>query len=943
MGVEGGQVTRADFALLPDLDPPVGAIRGRVVGEDGLPIVGAYVFWAPLAIAGTLPPSDLGVPENPEDLTIAPPPTVMRTDQNGEYLIRPLIPGRYVVIAWALGYDCADHVASVPASGTAICDFRLRPEEPIEPGFIRGQVCDRETGEPIAGAWVFYGPTVADHIDPAWGDVLDNQIPHVRTNENGVFEIGPIRPGLWHLRFQAEGYHPAHETLEVGPGQTVEVKVHLEPFIPPDPGWIHGQVVDGATGIGLAGAFVFYGPLFDNGVIPEWWNETDPANVPHVRTDENGFYEIPNLRPQLYYLLAKAPGYLPEYRQAPVEPGHGTEANFELFPEARDPGVIEGNVSDGHSGQGIPLAKVYYLPLLHPSIVIDEGALGTLQLEPDPNGGLIPPPPDEGPFVETDDAGNYHIGPLQPGSYQLVVVKEGYRSQSRVVEVHSNHVTEANFELFPIPSGEGAIFGVVFDALTNAPIQGAHVWVVPTGPMPIATDIALIIVGEAVTNEFGEYEIGGIPEGEYTVFVAKDGYRTGRHPALVIANQATEVNCPLQPIVDPTGNLVGSVRRADTEEPIFEAFVVLIPGDDTAFDLSRLPGDLRFTLTDENGHYAFRNVPVGLHQVLAVKDGFLPGIQAVLIHADQTAEAHFLLQPDVDPEFGGLAGHVFNAETGGPVVDAWVRVGRNEHDWLTSNGELATKTDGDGFYQFERLRVGMYHVEVVKHGFERAEAAADIHPEELTILDFELVPIPANGAIEGHVLDIFTNEPVPETLILVPLGDLPFSSNRDNTLWTRTDLEGRYRIEEVPPGQRIVVAVHPDYFPDAQVALVESGDTSRLDFGLIPWPFGRRSIRMRAVDAQTGQPLVGVRVSVPTNDFVEPGTEWDSFTGVTDAEGYVTIDGVPAGSWSIIASANGYRTVLTQLDANEDSGGTIELEFELNADGNAALDWTQYM
>jgi uncharacterized GH25 family protein len=928
------ETTHVEFLMVPDPDPERGAIAGRVIdAELNTPIAGAWVFWAPLdgtPGGGTDPGTNLLPFIDPEtDPWDFQPPdgsNWTRTGPNGCYEIPNLASGGYILLAWAFGYFPQHQQADVHPGDVTIVNFELDPINSPEPGAIAGKVVDAETGDPVGGAWIFYERVHDLSTTPGWFDAAGIDIPHVRTNNAGEYEIRPLRHGLYHLVVRAEQYHPAHANVQVNPGEVTTANYELIPWREPEPGWIEGHVYNAKTGEPIAGALVQYGPLHDAAGNTDWWRDSNEdgtiPGTPHVRTDDSGQYVLPELRPGHYYLRVNAEGFHPQYRRTIVEPGETTTEDFELRPgDPTEPGAIAGQVFDAASGDPLAGARVFYQPIGDPQ-ELDERSNDLSA-----NGVVVPTDP---PFVETDDNGEYKIENLRPGRWHLIVEAEGHHPEARVVGVHSGQTTIADFRLFPRVLDTGSVRGRVIDPRTQEPIEGAHVVVLPGGDIVIADIVPAIIYGEATTNGNGEYAIGQVPVGPVKVCAWKERYRRQCKRAFVYPLETTEVNFALHPVpMDPFGALVGSVHNAHNEQPIHGALVVLLPDDHLNHDLSRVHGHLRHTFTDRNGHYAFRRVPAGGYTVIAAHPRFRPARQHARIHVGEISEAHFLLEPRINPNLGSLGGVVQDALTGQPIAGAWVAVKGDEHDWIGRHCRRWTRTNENGEYLFGRLPADLYKVYVCKRGYHEATAEATVHPGERTQLNFELQPVVETGVLEGIVRDALTEQPIHQALVVVPLTSAPNGTSQFNALWALTDEQGHYRIAGVPAGLRVVFVLHRGYFPDAQLAWIIPGQVTELDFDLIPWPIsGDGPIDIRVIDRNTGEPVEGVQLSVSTNDWIAPCSDWNPFTAITDANGWAVLDGLPAGQWPLIASIDGHDPATIMLPDLSEAG------LDLDADGN---------
>lgn len=171
--VREGQVTEdIDFRLERVQNPNPGAISGRVVDRrTGEPIRGARV---------------MAHGRHGRRVT--------RTNENGQYLLRGLIPGEYRVTAAARHYLRTEPrpVAVEPGQVVEDVDFALVPKP--HKGAITGCVTDARTGEPVAGA-----------IIVARGE---HGAGRVATNRAGCYRL-ILPPGEYRVSARARGYQPA--------------------------------------------------------------------------------------------------------------------------------------------------------------------------------------------------------------------------------------------------------------------------------------------------------------------------------------------------------------------------------------------------------------------------------------------------------------------------------------------------------------------------------------------------------------------------------------------------------------------------------------------------------------------------------------------------------------------------------------------------------------
>lgn len=139
----------------------------------------------------------------------------------------------------------------------------------------------------------------------------------------------------------------------------------------------------------------------------------------------------------------------------------------------------------------------------------------------------------------TDANGLYNITNVPIGTYTVTASKDGFHSSSRTdISVITKQTTSLDFSLTPLPT-TGNIAGIVTDASTGNPIDGANVTVADYFD---------------ITDETGHYNITNVPAGTYTVTANKDGYQSSSSTnVVVVARETITVDFELEPT--PTSNL----------------------------------------------------------------------------------------------------------------------------------------------------------------------------------------------------------------------------------------------------------------------------------------------------------------------------------------------------------------------------------------------------
>jgi len=461
------------------------AIVGQVVSEEtGLPIARARVSaWRLYAVC-----------------THCRPIASTLTDDEGNYVL-PVRQGKYFVTATAEGFARefyqeasdprdADLVEVLENQHTTGIDFTLLPLSTIS-----GIVTEEITDTPIAGAEVIAFPainTVRAYREPY----------RVTTNEDGTYLIPNVRPGTYILKAKAKDYLPEfyEEAEKLADAKPVQVGLNEQieniNFTLLKGGVITGVVVN----------------ELDNQPISHALVVAKLIGRPYKKralTNDDGTYEIAGLVAGSYHVMAVAKGYEKEfYDNEPdvihadsvevVPPEVKSDIDFSLTPVPANEGAIAGFVVDKRTMLPITGAFVMAIPIR-------------------PTG--IPHWDVTGPL------GHYKISGLHTGKYIVMCWAAGYIGEfydnkhnwkdADPVWVESpNTTTGIDFMLRPKWRGPYRIRGRIMARDNNQPLGNVFVYATSSEG----------VVGFAVSDEDGYYEIPEVPAGNYQLVAVTYGY-----------------------------------------------------------------------------------------------------------------------------------------------------------------------------------------------------------------------------------------------------------------------------------------------------------------------------------------------------------------------------------------------------------------------------------
>jgi protocatechuate 3,4-dioxygenase beta subunit len=659
------------------------AIAGCVVDGSGGPIAGAEVraetfeprFFSILA------PHMLGR-------------NVARSDASGRFRIAGLTGGDHALVASATGFGRA----RVPGVRADREDVRV-VLEPV--GSIAGIVLDRESAEPLARFTVRARPTRRDSTDGG-GPRLGRGGPSPfggrgpegasvsRTFEagDGKFALDGVPPGTVAVTVSAEGF--SEERLEgvvVPPGATAKGLIARLG----KGGTIRGLVLRGQDGSPVPGARV---SASKGGEPFAGFATSVGLRGSGVESDAEGRFEVRNLAPGLYRLLAShaelARGEVPEVDVGEGSVVEGVEVRLGIG------GAIFGAVADP---EGSPVAGSTVLAFSLP-------------------GGDVRQ-------ARTDGEGAYEIPLLPAGSYQVLTTRadEDRTFTSLLGHLRWRQATvregeRARLDIVDDSSVGCRVHGTVLDG--GAPVPGTTLFVLGSGGGPFR-----LTTKAAVTDEVGAYEIRGLPAGTYTFRVGDFGAENQGARFEIDVPEAAEATVDL---VLPRARISGRVVEEETGKPVRGVEVSLANLDRSDGLLSGFLGEAMrerqaAARSDAEGSFRFDRVTPGRYRLTARVNSFRSSEEVALAPAalDEVAvgDGEDLTGVELRMKAGAsLRGKVTDA-SGRPVPLASATL-------VPEGGEVRlfpdAVTDREGAFRASGLAPGRYRVVLEAEGFARLEA-----------------------------------------------------------------------------------------------------------------------------------------------------------------------------------------------------------------------------
>lgn len=343
--------------------------------------------------------------------------------------------------------------------------------------------------------------------------------------------------------------------------------------------------------------------------------------------------------------------------------------------------------------------------------------------------------------------------------------------------------------------------------------------------------------------------------------------------------------------------------------------------------------------TELDGQFAWQ-VPVGEYQVEAKHEEYGRAFKWKV--STEECPLDLRLAEEIEDPKSRIVGTVYGPD-GKPKVGATVL--------FATSGPRVTTDDNGEFVLDDVEKHWALDPEVLAWAKGCTPVSIAI-PELLEVVGPLRIDLQRGGVLAGVVVDEDDQPAAFRTVFLLGLrefGDGQIPVRNELSIFgdedeVRTDAEGRFRFESVPPVQ-LTVAVGDLYSPEATVLAFPDNDQLVLRLGELQGP--RVTVMGRVTDAASSAPLQGVKVQV--NKVSRSGSGGWSASSVrdllTDENGMYRGEGLPPGEYYFEAVQDGYARGKTA--PVEEKAGEKTLDFRLypertvrivvkNADGTAA-------
>lgn len=599
-----------------------------------------------------------------------------------------------------------------------------------------------------------------------------------------------------------------------------------------------GLVVDARTRRPVAGARV----SLDRGRLAAGRNAREKEPAASSLTDGRGRFRFEKIEPGVYRLAAAKAGYiLSPPHVLELESGKTTAREISLDPLVK----LSGRVLD-ESNNPLKEARVR---LIVGSRQTSSALLRLLSAQGD--SVLVATAGRQGEF-------ELYV-PAEEGSVTLAAIAPGY-ARSRIGPLSVGAGRARAGILFRLSRGLEAHGRVVDEGGT--PVSGATVSARRAG----ADEVGLGFKDSeprATSGRDGRFTLRGMEKGIYALKASRPGHAT---------STLTEVEIPPQTagdipdiVLPPEAQIKG--RIADVEgRPIAGAKVSGVVAEAHSGE----------AISDDEGAFTLSGFAAGASVVLSASAAGYSEANKV-VRAPE-GDVVVVLQ-----RHGALRGRVEDAGTLAPIQAFQIRMGLGSR-WRSFRTP-------DGTFEWEDLPPGRWNFVAQVPGYQSAELAEiEIRAGEAT--EGVVFSVTKGAELAGRVVDAATGVGLPDATV-----NFHVASDVKSAAWRfhsdpsaqRTDAEGNFKFDGLPPGKVTLIAKSPLYAEGRRT--VSAGEESFTEIRLSRGG----SVAGRVVGSDALTPLAGAQVTL-----------WDvaAGTGVTrpaDKAGVFSFGSLAAGRYRLTA------------------------------------------
>ncbi|MCG8373577.1 MAG: carboxypeptidase regulatory-like domain-containing protein [Balneolales bacterium] len=601
------------------------------------------------------------------------------------------------------------------------------------------------------------------------------------TNQDGTFTISGLTGGVYSIELSKAGFISEVVNEEADDGDFLTINTVLEQ----KNGGMSGVITD-ENGLSVSEATV---------------TATSSEGINYIAiSDANGVYNLTSLEISDYQVNASKTGYTSgNATLTSITDGDLEKTGINVNNLIPNNGVLSGFITDENSNTAIKDVQI--------SATGERGA----------------------GFALTSASGEFSITNLVPDSYTLISSKQGYKSDTVLVDIDPGSPVETvNRTLLP---NNGTITGIVAD---------------PNGT-PLPFRVTLIASSNSnsyivQSNDQGEFIFEGVETG-VTYTITTDIYREGyKNVEVLVTVPAGEPQTVLEEaitVIVEQAEISGSTGVAESSVQLLDANTSEI---------------IRLISSNSNGEYSFDFLPEGSYRVTAQLPGytFSPDTSDIItVSFDGSRTQNFTSIQNI----GTLSVEVIDELNAGvPNVDITI---------ISADTSiiLNKKTSANGLAIFNDIQATTYYVvRPSKEGFTASPESREIELSSGDSISTRFSLTANNSMLSGIVNSLNGTTEIPENAVDVRA----IFSTTGQAFNTLTNSSGEYSFESLAPGSYSIIASKSGFVNDTVSVDLEPGESLTADNLLL----GSAAINIQGTVRFKGAPAEGVEVSaLSTSSF----------------------------------------------------------------------------
>ncbi len=475
-----------------------------------------------------------------------------------------------------------------------------------------------------------------------------------------------------------------------------------------------------------------------------------------------------------------------------------------------------------------------------------------------------------GATVTSDENGNFIISRLLGGTYQIKFSKDGFSDSTItnfVIEDGQSKILNMNLLLL-----NGRVFGTITDNNGNA-VEGATVNLIGNSTF------------NALSDAEGKFDITSVSYGSYQLSAIKSGFTQTGTTEITITQNSPEIQTNYNALVQ-NNSIIQGVVKDDAGNPVGGA-VITIQGNLGAGNAE----------TNNSGNYIITSLAAGNYTVSASKENYSSASSNVSV--DGTLQVDLTLVKNKAKITGKVTDQLGGSLVFLPAVIAISSLGDTYNTIANTSGE----------FEFDEVADNLDYTiftNIYREGYINDTTAVSIPLGTTSVGPVELTVTINNSLING-------NTGIGDATITF----LDKATNQSKLLTTTSS--GNYEIKFIPVGDYKITPSKLGYTfsPSSKDVTVGISDSTTIDFSATS---NTGNIIITAKESDN-TPVSQVNISVISNDTTK------IFNSTTNAEGIAEFNNIPADSYIISASKDGYTSNPPNTTKTLTANQTINVDF----------------